>query len=196
MDTQRFEDEVKEAGTKAQVIGNLLDELHVSYDEITWRRSGMLAEVTSGDVSLGDIISLQGKTLNDLLEDIRSSWAVSLARTALAHKDDGGHIISLHEVIVPVHSTAQWMVEVSFDGEERLYALVGEYVEPEVSPRDWQRVYRLYQAKVDYRCDVLNCPRGWQRREMTSNGYCVHLCPAHQDERPDIIYLRKQQNRL
>ncbi len=188
--TQRdFEAELREARPIAARITADLAALGVEHKPIDVERAGMLALVETLDgEQLGDMISLGGKSKDDLLRDVRYTLATAAARAALGVKA-GGHFNQIQEMVVSGQSVANWMAEIWFDGDESRYALVGEYIKPIVATPGWRRSYSVYQAKADTYCDVPDCRAHWHNRKEASGGYAVHVCRKHQAlDADDLFY--------
>lgn len=184
-----FQTELLKARPIASRIDADLTALGILHKEIDVERAGMLALVESPDGEhLGDMISLGDMSKDDLLQDVRHSLAKTLALAALG-LERGNHMIYFSELI-PLN-TANWQCEISFDGDESRYAIIGEYIAPTAgTPLGWVRDYRIEQAKTDSQCDVPGCSSPWYERKVTDYGHCVHVCQKHQGERAVALYMR------
>lgn len=184
-----FQTELQQARPIAARTAADLTRLGIEHQPIDVERAGMLALVESPDgIQLGDLISLGGKGRDDLLRDVRHTHAVNAARVALGVQA-GGNINHIQEVIPPGTSTASWMAEISFNYDESLYALIGEYIQPIAASPGWRRSYRVYQVKAESICDVPGCCARWYERKETRDGYLVHVCEKHQAEDADKLYM-------
>lgn len=185
---RNFEQELRQAGQKAEQIAAMLSKLGIDFEPIDWQRSGLLALVVSNDIQIGDLISLEAD-LDMLLEQVRSAYVTKVAADALNIKH-GGHVILITPIVSLINSN--WSAEVSFDGHEERYALISEFIAPAENVTGYRRVYKLYSAKVDSLCDVPGCTAFYYERrvaEMTDGPHCVHVCKLHQNEDAERLFL-------
>lgn len=190
MSVQRdFQRDLQKARPKAAQLAQALRELGILHKAIDVERAGILALVETPDgIPLDDMISLGNKNEEERFKDVQHSPATAVARQVLGITP-GGHMNYITEVIPPVKSTAGWLVEIPFDGDERHYALPGEYIVPDADvPLSWKRWYRLYQAKTNRTCDVPGCDALYGECKETGYGYLVHVCRHHQAENSDRLY--------
>ncbi len=185
---RNFEQEIRQAGPKAEQIAAMLSKLGIDFEPIDWQRSGLLALVVSNGIQIGDLISLEADP-DRLLEQIRSAYVTKVAADALNLRH-GGHVIRITPIVHLINSN--WSAEVSFEHEER-YALICEFIEPAENEAGYRRVYKLYSAKGDSFCDVPGCMAFYYERkvaEMTDGPHCVHVCKRHQNEDAERLFLR------
>jgi hypothetical protein len=180
-----FEQERSQARPIAERLSTWLQELGIAHDDIDWQRAGMLAEVKTGEIRFGSMISLQSATRETLLEEVRYSMAREIAYDSLSMKR-GNHILGLTNLTLD-KGDISWLIECTFDQDESRYVLIAEHLQPAETPSGLQRIYRLYQAKPSRQCDMPQCIMNWHVRKITTDHVCIHLCMQHQALDPNQI---------